>query len=155
MSKDAYHEMFIHVTWHTKGSLRMIVPEMEKELFDIIRRRALEPGGVYVHEIGGTEWHVHMAVRINPTLDVAEWIGRIKGGSAHDINATERWRKSLQWQAGYGIVTFGMKDLPWVMEYVRNQKEHHRRGSVFERLERMAADDPPGSSHESKPPEGG
>jgi len=26
--------------------------------------------------------------------------------------------------------------------YVRNQKEHHARGAVFERLERITADEP-------------
>ena len=155
MAKDAYHQMFVHVVWHTKESRRLIVPAMEGDLYGIIRRRALEPGGVFVHAIGGTEWHVHLVARIPPTLTVSEWIGRIKGGSSHDINATDRWRKSLEWQSGYGVETFGMKDLPWVVEYVKNQKEHHRTGKVYDRLERIEAMEKVGSSQESKPPEGG
>ena len=155
MSKDVYHEMFFHIVWHTKESRRLIVPEMERELHDIIRRRALDPGGVFLHAIGGTEWHVHFVARIFPGLNVPEWIGRIKGGSSHDINATERWRKSMDWQSGYGIVTFGMKDLDWVVEYVKNQKEHHRTGKIYDRLERFAVEEERGSSQEPKPPEGG
>jgi hypothetical protein len=34
-------------------------------------------------------------------------------------------------------VSFGTRDLPWVIEYIRNQREHHARGTVHERLERI------------------
>ena len=46
-------------------------------------------------------------------------------------------RTVLQWQTGYGVVSFGRKDLPWVIDYVRNQKEHHAFAKTFERLERI------------------
>ncbi|MCP9494378.1 MAG: hypothetical protein MSG64_07985 [Pyrinomonadaceae bacterium MAG19_C2-C3] len=36
----------------------------------------------------------------------------------------------------YGVVSFGTKDLEWVKQYVRNQKEHHACGQIYERLER-------------------
>ena len=45
-------------------------------------------------------------------------------------------RKVLDWQAGYGVVSFGTKALPWVIQYVTDQKRHHGKGEVFERLER-------------------
>ena len=45
--------------------------------------------------------------------------------------------KGLQWQAGFGIVSFGTKDLKWVIDYVHNQREHHSRGTIFDRLERI------------------
>jgi putative transposase len=46
-------------------------------------------------------------------------------------------QKVLQWQAGYGVVSFGTGDLEWVRRYISNQREHHRRGSVHDRLERI------------------
>ena len=39
---------------------------------------------------------------------------------------------------GYGVVSFGTKDLDWVMKYVLNQKEHHKTGTTSDRLERLA-----------------
>jgi putative transposase len=50
-------------------------------------------------------------------------------------------RKLLEWQKGYGIVSFGQKDLKWVVNYVENQKEHHRKGTTHERLERTEDED--------------
>jgi hypothetical protein len=43
----------------------------------------------------------------------------------------------LEWQAGYGVVSFGTKDLEWVKGYVRDQRKHHARGTTHDRLERI------------------
>jgi hypothetical protein len=81
---------------------------------------------------------VHIAVTVPPTLLISEFIGQLKGGSSHDVNQANGGRqKELQWQSGYGVVSFGTRDLPWVIEYIRNQREHHARGTVHERLERV------------------
>jgi len=137
MARDAYHEIFLHLVWHTKESRGLIIPDWEDRLHDIIRRRALEPGNVFVHEIGGTRNHVHIVVRGGPTLPIAEWTGKVKGGSSYDMNHTAGYPDRLEWQSGYGVVTFGAKDLPWVIDYVRKQKQHHLAGTVFDRLERV------------------
>jgi len=46
-------------------------------------------------------------------------------------------RKVLQWQGGYGVVSFGSKDLQWVLGYVRDQRRHHSTDGTHERLERV------------------
>jgi hypothetical protein len=52
-----------------------------------------------------------------------------------------RNRKILDWQSGYGVVSFGTRDLEWVVNYIRNQKEHHKRATTVERLEKMNHDE--------------
>ena len=66
---------------------------------------------------------------------ISEWIGKLKGGSSFYINHEIANRKLLDWQDGYGVVSFGTKDLKWVVDYVKNQKEHHARGTTIKRLE--------------------
>lgn len=48
--------------------------------------------------------------------------------------------KGLQWQHGYGVVSFGTKDLDWVMNYIHNQEKHHKKGTIVDRLERIEED---------------
>jgi putative transposase len=75
-----------------------------------------------------------------PTVAIAEFVGQLKGSSAHEVNAKiGNGAKVLEWQAGYGVVSFGSKDLEWIKAYVRNQPEHHRAGTTHERLERFTA----------------
>ncbi len=88
-------------------------------------------------KIGSTETHVHVVVSIPPTLVIADWIGKLKGASSHYVNTELINRKVLEWQTGYGVVSFGTKDLKWVIEYVRNQKEHHAKGTTVDRLEKI------------------
>ncbi len=144
MSNRAYSEINLHFTWHVKESLPIISPEIEPRLYREIRSYALKSKGLIFHEVGGTETHIHIAVSIPPTLVISEWIGRLKGASSHYVNHELVNRKLLEWQAGYGVVSFGTKDLEWVVNYVRNQKEHHRNGTTVERLERIASEEDEG-----------
>jgi putative transposase len=119
-------------------------------LAETMERRAAEFVDRYtaVHQqigrvIGGTETHVHVAVTVPPTLLVSDFVGQLKEASSHEVNQQLGSRGAgLQWQAGYGAVSFGTGDLEWVKEYIRNQREHHRRGSIHDRLERIIEPEP-------------
>src|SRR6185295_16663810 len=131
MSRNYYSEINLHIVWHTKDSLPLLTPEIESLAHRFLKQRIIATPGAFVHEIGGIETHVHIAITIPPTLTISEFIGQLKGGSAHDVTQALGGRqKELQWQTGYGVVSFGTLDLPWVVQYVRNQREHHARGTT-------------------------
>ena len=117
----------------------MIRGKIEDRLYHYLTHKILETPGVLLHAIGGVEDHIHVGVSAPADLLMSDWIGKLKGSSSYYINH-EVQPKSLQWQRGYGILTFGTKDLKWVIEYIQNQKEHHGRGTIHERLERFSDD---------------
>jgi putative transposase len=138
MSRNYYSEINLHLTWHTKQSKPLLTPTVEPVAYRFLKKRVIETPGVFLHEIGGPETHVHLAVTIPPTLTISDWIGELKGGSSHDVNQQMGLlSKVLQWQPGYGVVSFGTKDLGWVKEYIANQREHHRQAKISDRLERI------------------
>jgi putative transposase len=114
MSDSVYSEINFHITWHTKTSLPMIGERIENRLYHYLTHKIIETPGARLHAIGGIETHIHIATSLPPNLLVSEWIGKLKGASSYYINH-EVESKSLEWQRGYGIVTFGMKDLQWVI----------------------------------------
>ena len=143
MSRNYYSEINLHIVWHTKNSSPLLTPDTEPIAHGALKTRIMETPGAFIHEIGGTETHVHLAVTVPPTLAPSEWIGKLKGGSAHDVNQQlGKRQKVVQWQSGYGIVSFGTKDCHWVVEYIRNQREHHSRATVHDRLERITHNEP-------------
>jgi putative transposase len=137
MSLRAYSEINLHFTWHVKDNKPVICDEIEMQLHRFIRGKAAQTPGVVVHGIGGTDDHIHLVVSIPPTLQSSEWVGELKGASSHYINHEITSRQSLQWQVGYGVVSFGLKDLQWVLAYVRNQRQHHASNDTQDRLERI------------------
>ena len=141
MPRNVYSEINLHFTWHVKNNAPVLTEKVEDRLHHFIKHKVLETSGVIFHEIGGTEDHVHLVVSVPPTLLISEWVGRLKGGSSHHINHQIANRKLLEWQDGYGVVSFGTRDLQWVVNYVRNQKEHHKSTATQERLERIHRDD--------------
>mgnify|MGYP002624378725 FL=1 len=144
MSRNYYSEINLHIVWRTKTSSPLLTPTVEPLTHRALRKRVVDTPGAYVHEIGGTDDHVHLAVTISPTLTISEWIGRLKGGTSHDVNQqVGKKQKVLQWQAGYGVVSFGTRDLPWVIEYIRNQRQHHAAGTIHDRLERIQMETEP------------
>ena len=138
MSRNFYSEINLHIVWHTKGSSLLLTPTVEPVAHRALSKRIVDTPGAFVHEIGGIETHLHLAVTIPPTLTISEWIGQLKGGTSHDVNEQMGQRqKVLQWQTGYGVVSFGTKDLNWVTTYIRNQREHHAAETTVDRLERI------------------
>ncbi len=137
MPRNVYAEINLHITWHTKHNAPVLVDVVEDRVHRYLKHRALQTTGVIVHGINGMPDHIHLAVTIPPTVEISDWIGRLKGASAHYINHEICNRKVLGWQTGYGVVSFGAKDLPWVVAYIRNQKSHHAAHTVHERLERI------------------
>ena len=137
MPRNVYAEINLHITWHTKDNAPVLVETIEDRVHRYLRHRALQTEGVIVHDINGIPDHIHLAVSIPPTVEISGWIGELKGASAHHINHEVCNRKVLAWQTGYGVVSFGTKDLPWVVAYIQNQKTHHATDTLHERLERV------------------
>lgn len=142
MSRNYYSEINLHLVRHTKESAPMLVGDIEAAAHNYLRRRLVDTSGVYVHAIRGIETHVHLAVTIQPTVHISDFVGQLKGASAHEVNQTFRLHgKVLEWQSGYGVVSFGTRDLPWVVQYIETQREHHASGTAVDRLERISEPD--------------
>ena len=140
MTQNAYYEIYLHVVWHTKNSAALLRGPIEQATHTFLWERVTQTEGVYLDAVGGTDDHVHLAVHVSPTVDLARWIGELKGACSHHVNHEVARQKLLYWQEGYGIVSFGKKNLPFVIDYIRTQRKHHTRHSIIDRLERILSD---------------
>lgn len=139
MSRNIYSEIYLHIVWRTKDSMPLITDNIENELYTFIKNRCTDTPGAFIYGIGGTPDHVHVCVAVPPTLLISNWIGEMKGASSHHINKKFQ-KKLIQWQTGYGVVSFGKNNLDFLKEYIKGQKEHHSSGKTHDRLERIEVD---------------
>ncbi len=115
MPRNVYSEINLHLTWHTKNNDPVLLDVVENRTHQFLTHRALTTAGVVVHAIEGTPDHVHLAVTVPPTVNISDWVGQLKGASAHHINHEVCNRKVLAWQDGYRVVSFGTKVVHWVI----------------------------------------
>jgi putative transposase len=79
--------------------------------------------------------HVHLLVRLPPTIAVSEFIGQVKGATAYRVNHEIQPEFKLRWQEGYGVLTLRENELPSVSRYIDNQEQHRQGGRLSELLE--------------------
>src|SRR5260370_11721772 len=111
MSRNYYSEINLHFTWHVKESAPILVSKVEAIVHHYLRGRCINTSGVFIHEIGGIETHVHLCLSIAPTVEITELIGQLKGSSAHEVNQKlGGGGKVLEWQARCGRGSFWTKN---------------------------------------------
>lgn len=134
-----YWRLFYHIVWATKHRQPLLIPEVETIIFPSIIHKAREMGA-FVYALNGTVDHVHLVTAIPPRIGVGEFVGQVKGRATYVAN--HNFDVDFGWQAGYGIHSFGEKHLPWVIDYVRRQKEHHAvKDGLYMQLELWTEDD--------------
>lgn len=130
----AYWRLYYHIVWATKGRELLITAELEPLLYNYLRGKTISLGGVF-HAAGGIEDHVHLVASISPKIAIANFVGQLKGASAHWVNHLTSYDSSLYWQDGYGVFSFRKRTLSRVVDYVLNQREHHTRKDLWPALE--------------------
>jgi putative transposase len=87
--------------------------------------------------IGGVADHVHILARMSRTISLAEWVKELKRAST--VWMQEEWPEfaTFHWQAGYGAFSVSQSNTDAVVEYVRNQAEHHRTKTFQEEYRAM------------------
>ncbi len=120
MSQHVFHDICLHMSWQTRSDQPLLKRDLEQTVHGFLRRRCAQTKGVFLHAIGGTETHVHLALSVEPFVEISHLVGELKGASSRQANRQKRF-KALSWQRGFGVVSFGRKNLPFVLEYIANQ----------------------------------
>jgi putative transposase len=98
--------------------------------------------------VGGTANHIHLLIRLNPTMPLAEAIQKLKANSS-------RWLSEqgilFEWQRGYGAFRVSPSQIPIVKNYIRNQEHHHRKRNFQEEFDLFLLR--PGIPETQKPPQ--
>jgi putative transposase len=139
-----YWRLFYHIVWATKAR-QPVLEDADARIVSQSIRTTLRSFKADLHAVGVMPDHVHLATSIPPNVALAEVIGRLKGASAHALNHQPGRPpdRSFSWQTEYGILSFGEKALPTVIQYIQNQKQHHASQQLWPTLENPGNDKPP------------
>jgi putative transposase len=122
---------FYHLAWTTLHREPLITPKMETLIFEVVHAKSAEMK-YEIFAVNAVADHMHIAVAIPPSVAVAQLARAIKGASSHEINDLFPDAATIfRWQKGYGVLTFGLKHLDFVIAYIEKQKEHHANNQLY------------------------
>ena len=112
------------------------MPEIENRIWSYIGGVARNYKLVAI-QVGGVEDHIHMLVMAKPIhspSDIAKWL---KADSSKWIHTEFDNMGTFGWQDGYGVFSVSRSSVPAVVEYIKNQREHHMKETFEEEYERL------------------
>jgi putative transposase len=126
----SYTNLIFHIVYGTKERRPFIDQEFQPRLYEYLGGTIRGLNGISL-EIGGIEDHVHVLVKLPPTITVSDFLEKLKAN-------TSKWSKTVRrgfgWQDGYAAFTVSESQVERVRHYIQNQREHHARSSFRDEL---------------------
>ncbi len=118
--------LLIHLIFSTKNRESFLTPEIEVELYPYIASifKAMRSPALI---IDGTSDHLHTLFSLSRVMAVADLVEEVKTESSKWIKTKGKDLRNFHWQSGYGAFSIAQSQVPAVKQYIRRQKEHHRR----------------------------
>ncbi|MGI8412947.1 MAG: IS200/IS605 family transposase [Solirubrobacteraceae bacterium] len=128
--------LFYHVVFVTEDRRPLLKEAFRLRLTGALRAKA-EELGCYVHAIYVRPEHVHVAVSIPPVQSIAAVVGQMKGATSHLIEREMTPGEPFAWRRGYGVFSFGERNLPDVVRYINDQDARHANNQLWQPLENI------------------
>lgn len=128
---DTYTQIFYHVIFAVRNRDSLIITAIKDDLYKYIT-------GIITNQkqklfiINGMPDHVHILMNCKPNMNLSDNIRDIKEHSTKFINGEKKLRGQFYWQAGFGAFTVSKKDVSMVLNYIKNQEDHHKKKTFRE-----------------------
>ena len=133
---STYTQITYHIVFGTKQRRPVLDAGSRRDLFRCLWG-ILKQHDCHALRINGVEDHVHLLTDLHPTVCVSTLVQKLKTGSHRWIDENGIFPGFREWQEGYGAFTLSHADRPRVIEYIRNQENHHRKMTFVEELRRL------------------
>ncbi len=122
---NTYTQLYFHVVFAVKRRNNFISEQWKDELYKYI-------SGIIANKdqklmiVNGMPNHIHLLIGTKPNSNLSDLIRDIKANSSKWINEKKLTPMKFEWQTGFGAFTVSQSGVAKVIEYIKNQEEHHR-----------------------------
>ena len=122
---STYTQILYQIVFGTKNREHTLTAPNRQELFKYIGG-ILKKKNCHLYRINGVEDHLHIVTHLHPSVALASLVKDTKLASSEYIKNSGLFQKFRGWQDGYGAFTYTIKEKDRLIEYVKNQEEHHK-----------------------------
>ena len=85
-----------------------------------------------VLQINGMPDHIHILIGMRTTQSLSDLMKKVKQDSSKWINNKGFIKVRFSWQAGFGAFSYSKSHIPRVINYIKNQENHHKKISFVD-----------------------
>lgn len=131
-----FRQIFYQIVFSTKDRVPAITEEYETDLYKYIWG-IIKNKKCTLYRINGMPDHLHIFSDLHPTVCLSDFVKDIKIASNLWMKESGKFPNFEAWQSGYGAFTYSIREKEMIMNYIRNQKEHHKTENFKEELRRL------------------
>ncbi len=128
---STYSQIYIQVVFAVKGRENLIKQDWDEKLYKYITG-IVQNKGQKMLAINGVENHIHFLIGMKPSCCLSELVREIKKSSNSYIEENKFTKFKFQRQEGFGAFSYSHSSLENVINYILNQKEHHKKKTFKE-----------------------
>jgi putative transposase len=116
---------YIHIVFSTKHRQPLITEGIGQELHAYLGGtcKNLECHPI---KVGGYTDHIHILCMLSKKIALMKLLEEVKSHSSKWIKTKGKEYHNFYWQDGYGAFSVNPSEVDTVINYIANQKEHHR-----------------------------
>ena len=133
---STYRQIFYQIIFGTRNRETTIAEAHHDELYKYIWG-VIKKHNCTLYRINGMEDHIHIFSDLHPFLSLADYVKDIKVASSLWMKESGKFPTFKGWQDGYGAFTYSIKEKGVIIDYVKNQKEHHKKESFYDEYKRL------------------
>ena len=132
----SYRQIFYQIVFGTKHRQSTLNEINSRELYQYISG-VIKNKQCKLYRINGMEDHIHIFSDLHPAVSLSDYIKDIKVASSIWMKACGKFPKFEAWQEGYGAFTYSIKEKDKIINYIKNQKEHHKTETFHDEFKRL------------------
>lgn len=122
---STYSKIYIQVIFAVRNRESLINESWEEHLYryilGIINNKKQK-----LIAINGIPNHIHFFIGMKTDCCLSDLVREIKKSSNEFIKQNNFTKQKFNWQEGFGAFSYSESDIPNVISYIMNQKEHHK-----------------------------
>lgn len=123
---SSYRQHLYHLVFRKKDSLPTIRQDQVDHLYACITG-IVKHKNSHLYRINGVENHLHILTNMHPSIAPMDFMRDVKVSSSLWMKSSNLFTAFNGWAVGYGSFTCSYKDIDRLIDYIKNQQEHHRK----------------------------
>jgi putative transposase len=126
-----FSQIYIQIVFAVKYRQNLINPLFEEEVYRYI-------SGIVTGKeqkslaVNGMPDHIHILTGLKPSMRICDLVRDVKNNSSNFINDKGWMKNRFCWQEGYGAFSYSPSNYGKVIDYIKNQKQHHKKQTFRE-----------------------